>query len=89
MKIESQNGDVFQGTITGIPCQILVTSYIDEPARISGLWENSFPAEFEFEFEVYDRKGYRANWLESKLNDDIESELSEKYQEILGERRYD
>ena len=81
MKIESQSGDVFESSISGIPCQILVTSYIDEAPIIHGRWEDSHPGEFEFEFEVYDRKGYRANWLEAKITDDIEIELFEEFME--------
>jgi len=80
-KIETQQGEVFESSINGIPCQILVTSYIDEKPIINGLWENSHPGHFEFEFEVYDRKGYRANWLEAKLTDDINDRIAEEFME--------
>jgi hypothetical protein len=89
MKIETQDGDIFKSSINSIPCQILVTSYIDEPAIISGLWENSHPGCFEFEFDVYDRKGYPAKWLEAKLNDEINDQISEEFQALLVDRRND
>jgi len=84
-KIETQQGDIFESSINGIPCQILVTSYIDEKPIIRGAWEDSHPGHFEFEFEVYDRKGYRANWLEAKLNDEISEQLFEAFMESKSE----
>jgi hypothetical protein len=53
-------------TIKGIPCYVTAT-YISPyiPAYTSGAPENCYPAEGgEVEWEAYDRKGYRAKWLE-------------------------
>jgi hypothetical protein len=83
--IETLDGDIFKSSINGIPCQILVTSYIDEKPIISGLWENSEPGHFEFEFEVYDRKGYPAAWLEAKLTDDINDQIADEFIKLLDE----
>ena len=69
----------FNSTVSGIPCIIKVTEYTNVPARISGLWENSSPAEFEFEYEVFDRKGYRALWLEEKLMPADDDRLAEEF----------
>ena len=56
--------------IAGIPCIIAVTDYEGyTPAYISGPPENCYPAEGGTgDFEILDRKGYRAKWLERKLN---------------------
>lgn len=53
-------------TIHGIPCFVrAVHIYPYVPAYISGLPENCYPAEGgEVEWEAFDRKGYRAKWLE-------------------------
>lgn len=59
--------------IAGIPCCIEVTRCYTERAT----WD--FPGYTEFEFEVYDRKGYRAKWLEAKVTEGIEDDLLEAY----------
>lgn len=69
-------------TINGIPCQIRVISYRPgSPMRITG-WgfgDAEPPEPEEIEWEVLDRRGYRARWLEQKLDDEeiqrIEAEL--------------
>jgi hypothetical protein len=47
----------------------------------------------EMEWEVLDRKGYSAKWLEKKLTDNItnriETEISEYMKEIREESLYD
>lgn len=59
--------------IAGIPCCIDVTRYYSERAS----WYH--PGYTEFEFQVYDRKGYRAKWLEAKVTPAIEDELLDVY----------
>lgn len=62
---------MIQASIQGIPCQIEVTTF----DRKKGSYSHSAPSDLdyygytEFEFEVYDRKGYRARWLENKMTD--------------------
>lgn len=55
--------------VAGIPCQIKVLWA--EPYRPAYLWgppENCYPAEGgECEWEIVDRKGRYAGWLEKKL----------------------
>ena len=66
--------------IAGIPCQIQATiSGESRPAKINAPPEYCYEAEYpEVDFEVLDRKGYPAPWLEAKLTDepryDIECE---------------
>lgn len=71
--------------IQGIPCQVNVTAF----TRVSP-WKGSahtcpsscdYYGYSEIEFDVYDRKGYRARWLERKMTladkKRIESEILE------------
>jgi hypothetical protein len=57
-------------SICGIPCLIGVIDYEGyTPAYISGPPENCYPAEGGYgSFDILDRKGYPAKWLERKLN---------------------
>lgn len=57
--------------VCGIPCHALVTDYHEG-------WDGNYwePPEYaEVEFELYDRKGYRAGWLEAKMSDDERVDL--------------
>lgn len=57
----------YQTRACGIPCTLMVIELWSEPEY------SDCPASGEFRFELYDRKGYRAKWLERKvLNDDNE-----------------
>lgn len=66
---------MIDGRVCGIPCQILVT--FASVCAPQGRWaDNRDEAEGweEIEFELYDRRGRRAKWLENKMDsDDIES----------------
>ncbi len=66
-------------TVAGIPCIIGVTDYEGyTPAYISGPPENCYPAEGGYgEYELLDRKGYRALWLERKVTSSVESSIQE------------
>lgn len=57
--------------ISGIPCQIEVTSYYPgRPARLHGHPDTWAPPEYEeISFQVLDRRGRPAPWLEAKLDD--------------------
>lgn len=57
--------------VRGIPCYALVTSYHE--GWDGSYWEPPEPAEVEF--DIYDRKGYRAGWLEAKMSDDERVDL--------------
>lgn len=81
--------------IHGIPCQIKVTDYY--PGFRGSWWEPPEPEEITF--QVLDRKGYPAPWLEAKLDEDdilrIEQEWKEwckdwndAYLEDLAEARF-
>jgi hypothetical protein len=61
--------NAYEVHIAGIPCLALVTSYCaGRPAKLWGPIETCYPAEDpEVEFEVFDRRGYPAPWLERKM----------------------
>ena len=62
----------FASTVCGIPCIIRVTgwdAYV--PAQTSGPPERCYPSEGgEGSWEILDRKGRPAPWLDNKLTDD-------------------
>lgn len=55
--------------IQGIPCLVSVDYY--EVVKGSYRWDEESDQDYfgytECEYTVYDRKGYRANWLASKI----------------------
>ncbi len=61
----------FESTCCGIPCIIRVTSWEGYvPARLSGHPDNWAPAEGgDGDWEILDRNGRPAAWLEAKLTD--------------------
>jgi hypothetical protein len=78
---------MFASYVSGIPCQINVTYH----AKVKGSFSLNAPSDWdyygysEFEFEVYDRKGYRAKWLERKLTSDDEARIEEEYNELMND----
>lgn len=66
--------------IQGIPCQVrMVNGFYQRPWCGSS---HNCPSDldyyggwFDVEFEVYDRKGYRAKWLECKMTPEDEERL--------------
>lgn len=72
---------MFDSRVSGIPCQIKPLSYSPGlPGRTWGDPDDCYPDEDEeFEFEVYDRRGRRALWLEKKLKDEDYNRILEEY----------
>lgn len=73
--------ETFPTTISGIPCQCHVLFFEpDEGAKLTGHPDTWEPASGgEFDFEILDRKGYRAEWLEAKLSRDDEVRLEREF----------
>ena len=69
----------FESSVAGIPCKVKVT-YATKliPASWDGPEEGG-----DFEFELLDRKGYRAKWLEKKLTDKDVERLEKEYEKYL------
>jgi hypothetical protein len=75
----------FRTRVDGIPCICRVTWYTpadDTPVSSTTI---SPPDEEMFEFELLDRKGKPASWLNKKINSEIEAELLSQYKEIARE----
>lgn len=80
-----------ESRVAGIPCQIGIVSYLN----VSGSYSYSAASDLDYygyselEFDVLDRKGYRAAWLERKLDDDdrgrIEYEIHEHFKSMLDD----
>lgn len=81
--------ECFDFRVSGIPCFVCVTLY--DPgtsAKLTGhpdTWEAPDPGEFEF--ELFDRKGYRAKWLEEKITDSVSIAVEDAY--LKHRRKYD
>jgi hypothetical protein len=80
----------FATRISGIPCQIRIQHLTHpQPMRVYGLGVEDVdpPEPGEFEFEVLDRKGYKASWLADKLKeDDIDRLYEEASASMLADR---
>lgn len=76
-----------EATIQGIPCLIKVTSFTPErPGRYCGPPEDCFPEEpAEFSYDVLDRRGRPAPWLERKMADADHERIGELVLEAIAE----
>lgn len=76
---------IFLSHVRGIPCQVEIISISDyDPGVSSGPPERCYePEGGEAEFQLRDRKGYLAPWLEKLMTpvdqDRIEEEAFERY----------
>ncbi len=76
---------VFETTVSGIPCQCEVTHYQgpkdwkQHTFAGAGPGDCDPPEDEEFEFQILDRNGYPAPWLERKLTTDDPSRLQQEY----------
>ena len=71
-KVKRQVGD-FDSHIQGIPCQVLVTHFHHQPPWRGSAWtapsSDDYYGYTEVEFEILDRRGYPAPWLERKMTE--------------------
>lgn len=63
--------------IEGIPCYIDVTTFIGGRDAITHGPADNWEPEFDevIEYDIYDRKGYKAKWLENKIDRDIDADI--------------
>ena len=73
----------FNSYVAGIPCTIAIQSYADVPSRLYGHPDDSTEGYYECEYEICDRKGRPAPWLERKATKEdhrrIEAEIEAYY----------
>ena len=81
---------IFSTKVNGIPCQCEVTHYTPYvPMHVygSGMGDADAPQESEFEYQILDRRGKPAAWLERYINDRTEQELYEEFQMAMTAER--
>ena len=73
---------IIQTRLAGIPCQIAVTGF----RRVEGSYSYNAPSDADFygytdyDYEVLDRRGRPAPWLEKKVSQaDIDEKIMEQY----------
>lgn len=73
--------------VAGIPCQAAMTGgYYQRPDE--GTWASDwdyYGGWFDVEFEIYDRKGYRAAWLDKKMTSADEARIIAELTTDAGE----
>lgn len=72
----------FESRVAGIPCRVKVTYYVPPlPMQITGpgFGDAEPPQREDWEFEILDSKGRRAEWLQRKLTVEDEWRLLEEY----------
>lgn len=76
--------------VQGIPCQVKVTYHTPyRPARTYGPPEHCYPEEpGDLDFDVLDRRGRPAPWLERKLTPDDEERIGAELLEAIEEERH-
>jgi len=75
----------FESTVCGIPCIIRVTYWESyRPPYLGGAPENCYPSEGgEGEWEILDRNGRPAPWLEAKMTDSERVDLDDEVFEYM------
>lgn len=75
----------FESNVCGIPCIIRVIHYEPyRPAYVAGAPENCYPEEGgHSEWEVLDRRGSHAAWLERKINAQERSRINDEVDKQL------
>lgn len=78
--------DTFQTTVNEIDCQCYVTRYVPGvPPKLTGHPDARHDGEeSEFNFELLDENGQRAEWLEDDLTDEDNVRLEQEYLEFLS-----
>ena len=81
---------IFDTKVAGIPCQCQVLYYqAGKPAYIEGPPENATEAEpEEFEYEILDRKGRPAMWLQKKITPADDERLLEEFHVTVLEEKH-
>ena len=78
-------------TAAGIPCRIRILSYTPaDPGRLFGPPEHCWPpAPEEMEWELRDRRGYPAPWLERKLTQSERAAIEQEIADWMKEEEAD
>lgn len=71
--------NLFETKIAGIPCQVDVITCNSVKGNRFADNSDDFYGYTDFEFEVYDRKGYPAAWLQRKLKEGDSTRIQKEY----------
>lgn len=100
-RVTGHERNVHDITLLGMPCLCRVDVEPKfYPGKYSGPWEDSYPDDSDpLEYTLFDRKGYRAGWLEKKSTpEQVEQALEDagvtfgsasKYDDYDGPDDYD
>lgn len=79
---------IIQTRLAGIPCQIAVANF----KRVKGSYSYNAPSDLDYygytdyDYEVLDRRGRPAPWLERKVSaDDIEQKIIDHFDEYCDD----
>lgn len=79
--------------ICGIPCLIGVDRYVSVPGYLGSpqhCWSDlDYYGYSEMEYQILDRKGYLAPWLERKITPEIKDGIEMTITDFYSDRDYD
>jgi len=76
---------IFDSRIAGIPCQIEITHYTPAERKIVTCTTIDPPDPGELEWQVLDRKGYPAAWLEAKMTRDDVWRIDDECEQCIAD----
>lgn len=73
--------------VSGIPCLIGVHNFLSVPGNPS-TWDSDWDyyGYTEMDWEILDRKGYKADWLQRKLTKEDESRIEQEIIDFFADR---
>lgn len=78
------SNEIIESHVAGIPCQIRINDFVHvKPDPTTWASADDFYGYTEIDWDVLDRKGYEAGWLQRKLTDKdrdrIDQEIIDHY----------
>ena len=76
--------------VAGIPCLIGVIDY----TSVEGSYSYNAPSDLDYhgytdvEYDILDRRGRKAAWLERKVDSDIEADIIQRINDYMKEDSY-
>lgn len=76
-------------TICGIPCQVEVNYFFHKPPDYKNdASDVDYYGYTDIDYTLYDRKGYKAEWLANKMSSEDEDKLREELYCYMRETTY-
>jgi hypothetical protein len=83
--MRANTNEMMATRINGIPCYISVDYYFNQASTNSRDSSDDYYGYTDFDFTVYDRKGWPALWLEKKLTSDDRARITREFQQYRVE----